>query len=327
MGINGASPDLAFAGTTIQNPMSGQPWAALLKWDSAGNEVWARGLYFDPVNSGPNNVRISNMAINEQNQVIITGYGSDISINGDTLINASGTNRFFVMKFDAEGNFIWYKSESGLIGNYSSRGDGIAIRNGNEYIVGGTSTVIGNHSFGCWEYNQTTTDKSFVTFIREVPEGADGSFTYQVAANTVSFVASDTNAASWNWDFGDGSTSNEQNPVHSFAGGGEYTVSLTAEFGTLCSDTESETIVFVGHEPLSLGDVSVFPNPAQNEVRLTGVFAPGSTVEIQNVLGEQVIPAVGISNGSVNVSGLSAGTYFVVISNSGNTRRGKFVKQ
>jgi PKD repeat protein len=33
---------------------------------------------------------------------------------------------------------------------------------------------------------------------------------------------------SWSWDFGDGCTSTEQNPVHVYTGVGRYTVSLTA---------------------------------------------------------------------------------------------------
>lgn len=40
-------------------------------------------------------------------------------------------------------------------------------------------------------------------------------------------VVEDPAAFSWRWDFGDGNTSNLQNPVHTYAAGGTYTVSLT----------------------------------------------------------------------------------------------------
>jgi PKD repeat protein len=33
---------------------------------------------------------------------------------------------------------------------------------------------------------------------------------------------------SWNWNFGDGKTSTEQNPKHAYSKGGRYTVCLTA---------------------------------------------------------------------------------------------------
>lgn len=43
----------------------------------------------------------------------------------------------------------------------------------------------------------------------------------------VNFTDLSTNAAEWFWDFGDGNTSNEQNPTHNYANCDIYTVSLT----------------------------------------------------------------------------------------------------
>ena len=44
----------------------------------------------------------------------------------------------------------------------------------------------------------------------------------------IQFNDSSTNATSWNWNFGDGNNSTEQNPVHTFSSAGNYTVNLTA---------------------------------------------------------------------------------------------------
>ena len=44
---------------------------------------------------------------------------------------------------------------------------------------------------------------------------------------TVNFTDNSTNAVSWEWDFGDGNTSTEQNPTHTYAAFGSYTVTLT----------------------------------------------------------------------------------------------------
>ncbi len=50
-----------------------------------------------------------------------------------------------------------------------------------------------------------------------------------VAPLAVTFTDESTGAAtSWNWTFGDGGTSTAQNPSHSYASAGSYTVSLTA---------------------------------------------------------------------------------------------------
>jgi len=45
---------------------------------------------------------------------------------------------------------------------------------------------------------------------------------------SVQFNDSSKNATRWNWDFGDGSNSTEQNPMHTYSSAGTYTVNLTA---------------------------------------------------------------------------------------------------
>ncbi|PIQ15225.1 MAG: hypothetical protein COW67_09495, partial [Flavobacteriales bacterium CG18_big_fil_WC_8_21_14_2_50_32_9] len=43
--------------------------------------------------------------------------------------------------------------------------------------------------------------------------------------------SSPTNATSWHWDFGDGDTSNAQNPTHLYSNSGTYIVKLVASDG------------------------------------------------------------------------------------------------
>jgi thermitase len=74
---------------------------------------------------------------------------------------------------------------------------------------------------------------------------------------TVSF--SDSSASydgitSWRWDFGDGGTSSEQNPTHSYTAEGTYTVSLTVSDG---ADSDIET---------KIGYISVTKAPAEQNV-------------------------------------------------------------
>ncbi len=53
--------------------------------------------------------------------------------------------------------------------------------------------------------------------------------TNQEAPADVKFINKSENAVSYSWDFGDGETSTEENPTHTYAEKGEYEVNLVAE--------------------------------------------------------------------------------------------------
>jgi len=82
----------------------------------------------------------------------------------------------------------------------------------------------------------------------------EAAFTYYAdssnAGNTIHFIdQSIGNIAYWNWSFGDGTTSNAQNPVHTYATPGYYLVTLSINSpNQSCWDVTSDTIV-VGSNP------------------------------------------------------------------------------
>ena len=61
-------------------------------------------------------------------------------------------------------------------------------------------------------------------------------FTYVDNGGIVTFSDASTGATSWFWDFGDGNTSTQQNPVHTYTTTGNYTITLTINNGA-CSST------------------------------------------------------------------------------------------
>jgi ELWxxDGT repeat protein len=86
---------------------------------------------------------------------------------------------------------------------------------------------------------------------------------------------------SWLWDFGDGITSEEQNPVHVYASEGIYDVSLTV---TTASGTDSKTLlrlVTVSNALPSAGSTAVF--------LLVGSLLIAATLGINNWLGSTKI--------------------------------------
>jgi PKD repeat protein len=72
------------------------------------------------------------------------------------------------------------------------------------------------------------------------PQPGPAAFTFTPANpyawQTVAFTDTCTGGpTSWAWDFGDGSTATARNPMHIFANGGTYIVSLTAGGNTVSS--------------------------------------------------------------------------------------------
>ena len=58
---------------------------------------------------------------------------------------------------------------------------------------------------------------------------------------TVNFQDQSTNAATWQWSFGDGTTSTDQNPVHTYNDYGTYDVKLIVSSGFGCADSIIKT--------------------------------------------------------------------------------------
>jgi PKD repeat protein len=74
---------------------------------------------------------------------------------------------------------------------------------------------------------------------KEDPPKAD--FIYDIDVLTVTFTNLSVRANSYEWNFGDGNTSSEENPVHIYTDGGTFTVSLKAK-GDGGTDTYEEDI-------------------------------------------------------------------------------------
>ena len=67
----------------------------------------------------------------------------------------------------------------------------------------------------------------------------------------IDFEGVTTNAVIWLWEFGDGNTSNVQNPTHTYTEIGNYVVTLYAEAVDGCSNT-ADTVIVVKPNPISI---------------------------------------------------------------------------
>ncbi len=139
----------------------------------------------------------------------------------------------------------------------------------------------------------------------------------------------------YEWDFGDGEKSTDENPVHTFSTGGKYNVSLKAT--NLCD--AYTTIKEVKIHGVRVQDVTqekkilrITPNPAKREFEISLEDASGEngTLEIYNVqnskLWSQVVLNQTIQHKlTVNCSSWSAGLYFVIYKTKGQVSMEKLI--
>ncbi len=82
-------------------------------------------------------------------------------------------------------------------------------------------------------------------FITALPPVARFSAAYNCNnKKQVAFTDQSVLPQSWQWDFGDGNTSNLRNPTHTYANFGNYTVTLTVTNGS-CSNTTSNSVILI----------------------------------------------------------------------------------
>ena len=81
------------------------------------------------------------------------------------------------------------------------------------------------------------------------PPNADFSFTQGAGSadewKDYTFANTSTSATTYAWDFGDGNTSTEVDPINTYPGEGTYTVTLTASDALGVTSTVSQTITVV----------------------------------------------------------------------------------
>ncbi|MFN0215219.1 MAG: PKD domain-containing protein [Saprospiraceae bacterium] len=138
--------------------------------------------------------------------------------------------------------------------------------------------------------------------------------------------------ATWHWDFGDGTSSQDTSPVHLYAAPGIYTVCLRVCNANAC-DTVCQVVEIEAVSTVTLqgegGKVLLWPNPAgellhlhaEEEIVLVNVIdGTGKAVLQQTVAG-------GVRQISVDIRRLPAGLYYISLSTEGKQWSGKFVKK
>lgn len=253
-------------------------------------------------------------------------------------------------------------------GNYSFTNTSTGNFNQTHWAFGDgtTSTQTNpNHTFSAngayvvvLTINDSTTNSSCIDYYMDtvvvtgVPSPAQcvaGFVMYpDTGINNVTVVNSSTGTnLTYLWDFGDGNTSTQQFPSHTYATAGNYYLCLTVDDGAGCVDMYCDSIgengvVFKGTgftinviaPPIVTGvnndielssEVRLYPNPTSTQLTIDTQLKIKEIV-VTDLTGKIIKSLIPKSN-IINVSDLSNGIYFIKIVGEDETAIQKFMKE
>ena len=169
-------------------------------------------------------------------------------------------------------------------------------------------------------FGENSQEETGLITVVGIPEA---SFTYDIQELSLLLANTSTGEGlSYSWDFGDGNGSEEENPQHTYAEAGEYTVVLTVS--NACGESILETKVVAVISGVAdeswLEALSLFPNPNSGAftVRLQGQPAEVLQLSLLNVVGQRLFSLKdsfrsGYWQRSLELGQLPAGVYVLEV--------------
>ncbi|WP_186758129.1 PKD domain-containing protein [Echinicola salinicaeni] len=120
-----------------------------------------------------------------------------------------------------------------------------------------------------------------------IVENLKADFAFEMEYLAVNFTNSSENAVSYSWDFGDGNTSTEEHPMHTYEEAGTYTVVLnsTAQGGTSVQTSQELTVVGPPMAAYTFDDEGLtvnFTNTSENVISYSWDFGDGNSSTEEN---------------------------------------------
>jgi subtilisin family serine protease/PKD repeat protein len=136
----------------------------------------------------------------------------------------------------------------------------------------------------------------------------------------------------WEWNFGDGHTSNRQNPEHTYLTPGSYTVSLTATSLFGCTETTEQVVVIEAPTGLSesVKSLQVYPNPTNGKVnfQMPENLQPNASIMVLSAAGKQILQQqASAGTAALNLEAYPKGMYLIRLVNGRQVWQSRVVVQ
>ncbi|MCB9504478.1 MAG: PKD domain-containing protein, partial [Deferribacteres bacterium] len=179
------------------------------------------------------------------------------------------------------------------------------------YSADGTYTVALTSTSASCSDSETKTGYITVSTPCDITADFTANVTSGAAPLAVNFTDQSTGSVtSWNWSFGDGSTSTAQNPTHTYAADGNYTVSLISTSAT-CSDGVTKTN-YISISTPNQAPTAIINSPANGQN-----FAAGQTISFSGAASD-VDGTVAVSTYRWTVNGPGVPANYLLASGTAN---------
>lgn len=159
----------------------------------------------------------------------------------------------------------------------------------------------------------------------------NAAFTEETVAGLTHLFSPVTTGASYLWDFGDGTTSNDAFAIHTFPAEGMYSVNLTVNEYYGCIGNSNNAVQVVAAINNVLADaINIYPNPVTTALNISfDAQNPCEEINLFTVQGSEIFPVItfGISTINIDMQNQPAGTYILKIRGGENVINYPFIKQ
>lgn len=283
----------AFGSSTILHLQSGAAFNVLLKFDSVAVPQWAFNI---SCASSSNN--FFDLSLDKNGNIAMLGMYTDITTLGFLSFPTNSFNsNIFTATISPSGTLLTgmgFGSD-----NSTDRANDLELMADGSFAMGGMTGSAAPVKYGC--ISSVNPGFILMKYSYDAPPLPDVSFTSLREQRKVFFTSEVTNTTSLLWDFGDGTTSTQRNPTHTYNTAGNFEVRLVGS-NSCGADTFTTNVFYKGIQ-------NVVPEKLANN-KLQMVFVKGGfpfdTAKMILKQGTHLLQSISVA---VNDSGIVQGNF------------------
>ncbi len=283
----------AFGSSTILHLLNGSAFNVLLKFDSLAAPVWAFNI--SCANSSNN---FFDLSLDKNGNIAMLGMYTDITTLGSISFPTNSFNgNIFTATINPSGTLL---TGMGFGSNNSTdRANDLELLDDGSFALGGMTGSAAPVKYGC--ISSVSPGFILMKYSYETPPLPEVSFTTLREQRNVFFSSEVTNATSLVWNFGDGTTSTQRNPTHTYTTAGNFAVRLVGS-NTCGTDTFTTNLLYKGIQ-------KVIPEKIGNN-KLQMLFVKGGfPFDTAKVILKQGAHTLQSNSVAVNDSGVVQGNF------------------